>query len=255
MIHDNNTLFISIYNQNDAILCPGFCSQISNQTIKSALLNIFIDCPSYYNTYSQYFNLENTETNLFFQHFNSNDITIQDSISNYINRFNYFIIINQSHLLCSDFLEQVKDSQYDDESARKIYSTHDKSHTPVLFFPKKAFASLLRHELSLSSLDFIKIQHEIIIDNFYSMLPPTKPAIQPIVYENQYCLFCEVKENKNISQLSDSYIYINKRNNKVYNINNNVFGEITKKTDTFTEILWIVGETKQKSIYDIVIHE
>jgi hypothetical protein len=58
-----------------------------------------------------------------------------------------------------------------------------------------------------------------------------------ILAENEYFIFFDTKD-KNAYNLTQSYIYANKRNNKAYNINNNLIGDIVFYNEKQVDIKW-----------------
>lgn len=250
MIINNNSLFISLYNKTNHHICPSSCQQILSQTIKTNLLNIFIECEDVDKIYSDYFLVYHNYINLFFSQYGTKTINIKEMLSKYINKYSYFFFLDPTILLHHNFLQSLNNQkEYDltNTDSFKVYGSNIKNK-PVVGFNKNGIVNVLRQDLTMDYFSTITINSKI-ITNSISYYPINKENEQDIKYENELCIFCKIKEPKD-SKLSDSYIYINKKNNKVYNINNNIVGDISIR-GSIMEIIWSIKNEKQISIYSI----
>jgi hypothetical protein len=66
-----------------------------------------------------------------------------------------------------------------------------------------------------------------------------------VFYEDDHCLFCILGERETISR---SVVYLNKNNQKIFNIKNNIFGNVMQYSGSFLSVDWKIG-TNNKACY------
>lgn len=70
-------------------------------------------------------------------------------------------------------------------------------------------------------------------------------ANDSVFYEDDNCLFCVLGARETISR---SAAYLNKNNKKIFNINNNIFGNVMQYSGSFISVDWKIG-TNNKACY------
>ena len=87
---------------------------------------------------------------------------------------------------------------------------------------------------------------DCLIDNkkIENIDPEPEPSMY---YEDQNCLFCILGTRDNITR---SAVYFNKNNQKIYNITNNIFGNVMKYSDTFLSVDWKIDNQNKACYYN-----
>lgn len=254
-ISDNNTLFITYYTEEDYDLFPNILNQISKQTIKADLLNIFFRCEEISECYLRYYEKNNFTNDCYFQYYpNKSSNTIKDHLKTHIHKYTNFIFLDPKHLLDNNFLDTLQQSNLDNHKY-SIVNPYNKN-IPILYFDKLGMIEILRQNYTSESLRAHSyLNNEISVVSFKD-IPIIKNNINDIektvYYENDLFTLCKLLEddNKDIF-LVDSYIYINKRNNKIYNIANNITGELESSDNFVLLINWLKDDKMFKRAYRI----
>ena len=120
---------------------------------------------------------------------------------------------------------------------------------PIFYFNQSGIIDLFRKDYNLSMILWITANNPYIVVDSFNIIPIIKPQDQDldnyVIYENEFFLLCKLEESPTQEfSLVDSYIYINKRNNRVYNIVNNIVGEIILMDRTKLKIQWMIDSDK-----------
>lgn len=249
---NKNFLFVAVFEPLNHFLCPSFYYQIEKQTIKCDILNIFIDSNSIQQFYSDYFNdpFNQHKNKTYFKHYNNNHITLKEILESYISQYQFFIFLRPEHLLYQNFLQNCLSIN---ESCN-IYESNEMSKNPILFIPQIDMIKLFRNGLDLYSLYSFDNKYNKKVSDHYKCAPPlprpTKYG-ENIIYENDFFILAKTKETlSSESILLDSYIYVNKRNNRVYNIGNNMVGTLISNNTFSIVIEWQLDDNDTKLVVE-----
>lgn len=239
----NNILFLINYKKY-AGTCASFCYQFLNQE-KPALLVSLFDNYVTRDIYYHYF-IDNTN-NLKFVLNEKN--AIKNILSSYPN-YSWYVLLSPFVLYDKEFILEVeniiknaKDKEFN------CYPHNEKNNIENLsvIISKDKLTEYLRE-----NLDIVKIQTSIRINQEIKKTPLLKAVSvnlaieykdQPTFYEDNLCIFAKFLGS---SGLVDSVVYINKINNRTYNVANNLAGSCMILSDSTIQVSW--NDPAQESI-------
>lgn len=226
----NNILYISL-NNKESYISSSICYQILNQTKKSYLLSVFDSINEkdlVYNYFLQY-----TST-LYFINTIETKSTVDQIISGYP-KYNWFAFLCPYNLYDREFTEEIYakiDNAVHDEM---VVCPHNQEKIPTncsLIVNKQKLMEY-RAEKNLRYLLNLK-KNDDSVYNFYSY----KSVAYPVEVTENYCKtqyysddFCIFAKFSSFRDLLESFVYINRRNNRVYNIVNNTVGYLVYAED------------------------
>lgn len=235
----NQILYVALH-ENDTSSTIGLSYQFINQnTSIDKFINIFVNTYdlALVHIYKYYFNNDKIE----FIIENDNTKKLKDILNNNIKNFSHLILLNNKFLYNKNFnndilmainsnIDTVIDINNKDKglSIFKISDICDVSLRELLLKQPKIDSS----SMVSSNINFIKY------------VPKT------IVYSDSSCLFCELSHRTDSLSYLNSYVYINKKNNKVYNIANNLLGDLVYIiNDNSLCINWLINNSTLPIFY------
>lgn len=229
----NQILYIALY-ENDTSSTIGLSYQFINQnTTIDKLINIFINTHDLELThvYKYYFNNDKVE----FIIENDDSKKLKDILNNNIKNFSHVVLLNNKFLYNKNFnndilvaissnIDTLIDSNKKDKGL-SIFRMSDVCDTSL--------KDLLSKQPKIDSNSMISSNI-----NFIKYVPET------ILYSDNSCLFCQLSHRTDSLSYLNSYVYINKKNNKVYNIANNILGNLVYIiNDRSLSINWLINNS------------
>lgn len=243
-----STAFIILYDApNKASSCSTFIN------------NFLLEHKSDNNIIYHVFNQENYDVNYTdsLSHFFSDipfntfvSIDFNSSISDLVNdiqKYERYVILQPTLLIKKDLYKIFTIDRF---------STITPQNNSKIFIPiysRQEFISLVKNQIPIKLLTQEKYSQKNnnlvsndIIDTYQENKIPIQETKndQPssnIFYDDSNCLFCLLGPKDNIPQ---SAIYLNKNNKKVYNINNNIFGNVIEYNKDILLIDWQINKDK-----------
>jgi hypothetical protein len=242
----NNILYLVNYNKNEH-LCPAICYQILNQNKECTLLSIFYSS-TIKDSYYHYF-IQQTRGLKFLLH---KENLIKDIVFQYPNH-NWYVFLSPLAL-------------YDREFSLEIVNiAQNTQQTELIFYPHNEKENSNNYSIMISKnklLDYIK--NELDIDKILSLtnsntsitkIPSVKSvAIKNVeeesnlrLHEDEFCIFAKFLGVPSLG-LSDSFVYINKKNNRTYNIVNNIIGLFKNRDENHVSIYWNNTDKQEETL-------
>lgn len=234
-----STAFIIIYeNTNENISCPTFSDKLVNdQTNDNNIIYHIFNHKNYEQSfvdiYKQFYS-ENLKNNKFIV------IDFEQDLSETINdihKYEKFIIINPNLAFKSGTYQILTNSNY--KSIVPINS--NTKHASI--YTRSEFIDIIRKKLNIK--DILNKEKELPVDNYYQASDVINQKTQPpknskathtdVFYEDNNCLFCMLGKKSN---LIESPVYFNKNNNKVFNVTNNIFGNVMSYNGESIVVIW-----------------
>ena len=231
----NNILFLINY-KNYAGTCVSFCYQFLNQEKPALLVSLFDD----YATKDIYYHYFIGHTNNLKFVLNETNV-IKNILSSYPN-YSWYVLLSPSVLYDKEFIleaENIIKNAKDKEFNCYPYNEKNNIENLSVIISKDKLTEYLRE-----NLDIAKIQTRIRTNQEIKKTPLLKAVSvnlaieykdQPTLYEDNLCIFAKFLGS---SDLIDSMVYINKINNRVYNIANNFAGNYMVLSDGMVRIAW-----------------
>lgn len=218
----NNVLYVCFYQKN-LLTCPSISYQMLNQTSGIELLNLSMYGNSeQINLYKSYFE---QYSNIYFGKSDAKSRLI-DVLC--INKYSHIVFLDNECLYNINFHNDIL--QCISSNIQIMYSIDKSKHIQI--FTKKDIITKTIYELIFTEPNF---ENFYISSNFDRLVKSNN-----VFYEDGFCIFSKIIHNIQKLKYLDSHIYLNKRNNKVYNIENNIIGNIKEHTlDTLT-VEWVL---------------
>lgn len=169
------------------------------------------------------------------------DTKIIDIFDSTKNQFKYFIFIHKFNIVFNeDNIMSLIDKNLDDDE--KILKIHVNNTHILTVLRYKNIINMNRegcvyknlfHMLKILTSKTLKINADEYTINCYN-------NIDMAFYENDTCLFAFFDQCKPLG-IVGSYCYFNKNNQKIFNIENNIFGKIQKYDVDTISIQWIIA--------------
>lgn len=260
-------IYISIYDDYDYLNSPSVCSQFIKQNNKNNLLiNLFLENNIQYDlsaTISEYKEYFKDESQIKFLSYNR-DTPIKQFIESLVSKYKALIY------LCSNCLYNIGFDSFVDQqinnnkdSTIKVLVNNNQNY-PTLIYKNLEIIELLRNNITIDNfLTMIPSNNSCIVNTNLVKILSIKPPIDAtnkvlpnpeMFYENNNCIFAFFQ---GINQIQSSFIYINKNNKKLFNIEQNMMGIISSMSDDQISITWMVNigdKIIQKSINYIKKH-
>lgn len=176
-------------------------------------------------------------------------VSILSLTKNIFNQYKYFIILQKTSIiindLCCNFIHK---SMQNNEIMDIII---DNNIVGVIV--SKNYLTNSSLETTLYSFLNYKVKNPVIdISNYAKYIPRlvSQKIIKEYVsspnvfFENNNCVFAIVGDSRT-NNLQKSPCYINKQNNKIYNIDNNIIGEVLENHQDKLLIEWAINDTKK----------
>ncbi len=235
----NQILYIALY-ENDTSPTVGLSYQLINQnTSIDKIINIFINTHDLELThiYKYYFNNDKIE----FIIENNDTKKLKDVLNNNIKNFSHVVLINNKFLYNKNFNNDILVAVNSDINT--VIDINNKDKGLSIFKISDICDISLKDLLSKQP----RIDSNSMISSNISFIKYIPESIQ---YSDSFCLFCELSHRTHSLAYLNSYVYINKKNNKVYNISNNLLGYCTYIVDdTSFYINWLIDNTQIPVFY------
>jgi len=221
----NNILFISINKKLDHAI--SMCYQILNQKQNSCLLSIFNTISIRDLTYNYF--ISQTDS-LKFTAINDDKDTIKQIYKEFF-KYDWFIFLSNKNLYDKDFANEVS-NKIKKQTTREfiIYPHNYEKHWTLGSYAIHKDEMLKHIDQSVDEMLFFKLNSNISNVLSFQSVAYITPDIQQNgdrihFYSDDFCLFCKFMGSDNFG-LKNSFVYVNRRNNKVYNIVNNIAGNL-----------------------------
>lgn len=221
-MNKNHVLYVCFYQKN-LLACPGISYQMLNQTSDIELLNICMHGNSeQINLYKSYFE---KYSNVYFGKSDTKSRLV-DLLS--INRYSHVVFLDSECLYNINFHNDIL--QCIAHNIKIMYSIDKSKYTQI--FTKKDVMNKTIYELIFTEPS---LENFYISSNFDRLV-----KYNNVFYEDGFCIFSKIIHHQQKMKYLDSHIYLNKRNNKVYNIENNIIGNIKEHTLDSLTIEWVL---------------
>lgn len=237
-------LYISYFNKNNYYDYLGIYNQISMQS--NNLLALFEN----EKLYQHYNSLYMSKQKLYKKVLADIDTSFFDIVKNYINQYKYFIfIINTKLFIKNDIKDMI--------STLNGLSCININNDIILIVTKNIDLIEKKEKLSYSSLLNKQFVCENYIKNFDKYISiyedihdNTSDDKKNITfYEDDLCLFA-IFDSKYHCGLVSSPVYMNKKNQKIYNVHNNCVGNVLEYIDkTAITINWFIDNSYRQCTY------
>jgi hypothetical protein len=223
------------------------------QKEKSILVSIFSDSISR-DTYYHYF-IDNTTTLKFIKYDNNILSNIASSYPNY----NQYIFLSPLCLYDKEFTLEINKLNIKSDHQENIYYPHNNDSNNFYQFSIALKKTQFLHYAN-NGYGIQDLYNFIIGKNGVPKIPllkcisikSVKQQTDKYVYEDESCVFGKFIHRLNPSY--DSFMYLNKNNNKIYNIANNILGHIveTKENTKIITVQWQddIGTTNEYRFND-----
>jgi hypothetical protein len=253
-------IYISIYDDYDYLRIPSICHQFIKQNNKNNLLiNIVLENKIQYDlsaTISEYKEYFKYETHIRFVSYNR-DTPIRELIENLISKYKALVCLSNSCLYNSGFDRFVDEQINNNHSVIKILVNNNQNY-PTLIYKNLQIIELIRNNITIDNfLNLIPSDNNCTINSNLVKILSIKPPIDIVnkvlpnpemFYENNNCIFAFFQGT---DQIVNSFVYINKNNKKLFNIEQNMVGLISSMSNDQISITWMVNigdKIIQKSI-------
>jgi hypothetical protein len=217
----NNILYVTKYT-NTHHMCPSITYSLLNQNNKPNILAVF-DNYVVKDLYYNYFMAHSSHIS-----FHASSPLKISLLQQYLTKYKWFVFLSTDCLYDRDYCDEIE----------KFCSSPENSS--FLVCPQNYKYSSNRTTILNNDLVKQQIINDQNLDNIFetynSKLSNTKSVISfksialdsytantNAFYEDSYCVFCNFMSGSQFN-LVDSFVYINKNNNRVYNIANNIVG-------------------------------
>lgn len=232
----NNILYLVNYVNNDN-LCPAICYQMLNQSKECTTVSLF-SSSEIRDVYYHYFM---NDTNKLKFLFNTENI-VKDILSTYRN-FQWFVFLSPLALYDKDVTEEIHGALLKTDQQQIVFYPHNEknnAHNFSVATNKQKFLEYsTNNEMTIrqiintikSSYDTKKIPllKSVAIKNVFTEQPKI------CFHEDDMCMFAKFLSHNNIVE---SFAYLNKKNNRMYNIANNIVGSMYHKNDDYIVVEW-----------------
>lgn len=241
----NNILYVTKYTRAHN-MCPSITYSLLNQNKKPNILAVFDNCiikDLYYNYFVSYSN--------YITFYASNVLKI-NLLRDYLAKYKWFVFLSTDCLYDRDYCEEVEKFCLSSDGSNFLISPQNHKHSSS--------------KTTVFTNDFIKQQiiNDEKFDNIFQTYNPALSNIRSFIsfksvaldsyivdsntfYEDNYCVFCNFINNSKYNLL-DSFVYINKNNNRVYNIANNIVGQLINRTTNSMTMDWQNDQNQTVSI-------
>lgn len=243
----NNALYIINYKKNEKI-CPAICYQILNQTKECFLLSLF-ESSIARDIYHHYF-MQQTRNLRFVL---LKESLVKEIISEYSNHF-WYIFLSPLALYDKDFVVEIDNVLKNNKTEEFICYPHNEKNninnfsvvinkTKLLYYANLGFdiEKITNHIKTTDNLTRISLSKAVALKESGPSLDGT------CFYEDDLSLFAKFLSSPSINFM-DSFVYINKRNNRLYNIVNNAPGYLVGRNNNSISIEWQLPDNKKNSI-------
>lgn len=244
-MYNNNKsdiIYINIYTKiNNPNYSLALINQIGNQDTQSDSINIYLydDSDENIRSYVQQYNI-------YINDYLSNAVCIAqskyntylDSLSLSTNYHRYVFLLDTEIIIPKNLSSSIvnfsknSDEFYIANNAKILGLSCGKNFIYDLIRDKVPIIDI-KNRIKNKSSNYPTLSASII-----PLMPSDNGKLtNKLVISNEYFVFFEVK-NGAPSNLSDTYIYANRRNNKAYDINNNLIGYVVSDDTSSINILW-----------------
>jgi hypothetical protein len=233
-----NTLYTFIFEKNeDSYDCLGLCSQIKE--IDSANIFIVFQNKEVYEKYKEYISVEKKE---YISYISDNSkIYLYDILKNFYHKYKYFFISKHTKIFIN----------------KNYIHKNENIKNSTIFLEEKNISGIMfcLEDLLKSNLKIDDIINNNIDEKYFNIKKHPLPIkilniennqeikntkkTENIIYENDLCLFTFLQGT---GDMIGSMVYFNKNNYKIYNINNNILGEVKYYDIENLEVKWGVTE-------------
>lgn len=232
----NNILYIANF-QKDHQVASSIIYSFINQEIPCSMIACFdtsIIKDIYYNyfiSYMKYLKFYNTE---------ESKIILHDSI----NKYQWFAILSKNCLYNKSYSTELSKltSSSTKESIIVIPQNSQQIHDQTLLINTKLMIEHIRNNFSISDIYdlYIKADQTNTLYSFQSLNIEYPHYNNNTLHIDDYCIFGKFISNRT-TELSDSMVYINKKNNKAYSIANNIIGNVIDLSKNYVSINWQIN--------------
>lgn len=160
-------------------------------------------------------------------------------LESYLHKYDKFLVWNSSLLMTNSIKPNLSDSNI---------AAKNNPNSGILILDRSQVIELIRNSFSIEYLfdQCNNIKSNRITEYLIDQTKLINNKETDIFYENEHCLFC-VLDNKKM--LKKSVAYMNKNNNKIFNVNNNIFGTIVRYDDLNLVVEWKINDESQIYTY------
>lgn len=234
-------LYIVDCCENPNVSCS-FIHSLSNDNNQAILLfNNSIHRDMYKNYLST-----NLISNVTFLDTNYDNISLSDITQKYLSTHEWFAFLSPYVLYTKDFAQELIklcENNKNNETVIAPSNTKNKKTYSVIF-NRDSIKEYIRQGLSYYQL--LQNKHRIILFHFNNYFPILNGTSwydiekayndsSNVYYNDEFCIFAKFLA---VDDISDSFVYINKKNYRIYNIANNLVGEIKNANNNNLSIHW-----------------
>lgn len=165
---------------------------------------------------------------------------IQMVCKDHINKYQYFVILSNTCLYNQKYHEELTKICRNINDTTIVYPQNSEQiKDKTIIVNKQKIIEYLPGDFSIQDLQNLYLTNNQIakVASFQSVSMDYTVNHNNTLYVDDYCIFGKFTNNNNYGLL-DSMAYINKNNNRVYNIVNNIIGYVTQQSDDTITIEW-----------------
>lgn len=230
----NNILYVTKY-ANSNHMCSSITYSLLNQNNKINILALFDN----YITKDLYYNYFLTHSDQV--SFIASNPLKSNLLKEYLSKYRWFVFLSTDCLYDRDYHDEI-DKFCSSSDANLLVSPQNykyvSNRTVIL-----TNQSIKQHIINEDSIDDILQTYNSPTSSTRSVISFKSIALEcytsntNVLHEDNYCLFGNFISKPQFN-LVDSFVYINKNNHRVYNIANNVVGQLVNRTENSINITW-----------------
>lgn len=214
----NNIAYIAYYDA-DYHACSSNIMGLDSASNLPRLINIFNDS-TVKDIYQNYYI---SKKHIIF----TTDTNLKTIFSNYVSQYNWFVFLSNNSLYNSNFTVEIEELCNKSECSEFIaQSQPSSSSSNIRVLSKEKIKEYIRFNLDIKDIlkqNTLDIKTNIV---FSASTITGAKNLYNTFHNDNYCIFANFTHPIG-SQIKNSFVYINKKNHRVYNIVNNIVGYIT----------------------------
>lgn len=245
----NNILYIANCHKNCTLASSIAYSFIQQKNYSTETqLNILIEDSIVKDIYYNYF----IDHNNYIKFYNTN--LIKDIIGNDLQKYNWYAILSNNCLYGNEYVQETKsivDNHSNDNAFIVLPSNTKNLNQKTIIVNREKIIEYIRLNLKIEDIYSRYNTDNIItytsfqsIDVSFNDNIETKNAL----YSDDYCIFAKFAGE---SDILTSMVYINKMNNRAYNIVNNIMGYVSDQSNNMITIEWQLNNNTENPIKTI----
>jgi len=238
-----NILFLVNYDQSD-YMCSSINYSLGYSKEMPHIISFFENKLNK-QIYANYFNIEK---NLKFYNNNEN---LKEILHVYLTKYEWVIILCPESLYHDGYVQEVTKFCDKHKDLKEFAITHKNNEkiTRSIAIHRTLLQHHLSQQLQINDIEAIYRSKKLLEDISFQATPLSNVINNTsVIYEDKNCIFAKFSSVKSI-ELVDSFIYINKNNNKIYNIDNNIIGHLLDRTGNKIVIEWQLNDSKKQILH------